>query len=133
MNLPADLIALLRQPSPCFVTTLMPDGSPQMTQTWVDTDGEHIIINTVKGFQKVKNVERDPRVAVSISDSSNPSRYYAIRGRVVDITTKGGAEHIEALAQRYLGSPYPWYGGRDQVRVILTISANKIHAMGNRI
>ncbi len=90
MNLPADLIALLRQPSPCFVTTLMPDGSPQMTQTWVDTDGEHIIINTVKGFQKVKNVERDPRVAVSISDSSNPSRYYAIRGRVVDISPSGG-------------------------------------------
>jgi PPOX class probable F420-dependent enzyme len=110
----------------------MPDGSPQMTQTWVDTDGEHIIINTVKGFQKVKNVERDPRVAVSISDPSNPSRYYAIRGRVLDITTEGGAEHIEALAQRYLGSPYPWYGGRDQVRVVLTISANKIHAIGNR-
>jgi PPOX class probable F420-dependent enzyme len=108
----------------------MPDGSPQMTQTWVDTDGEHIVINTVQGFQKVKNVERDPRVAVSVSDPSNPSRYYAIRGRVVDITTEGGAEHIETLAQRYLGSPYPWYGGRDQVRVILTISADKIHAMG---
>jgi PPOX class probable F420-dependent enzyme len=108
----------------------MPDGSPQMTQTWVDTDGEHIVINTVQGFQKVHNVERDPRVAVGVSDPSNPSRYYAIRGRVVNITTEGGAEHIEALAQRYLGGPYPWYGGRDQVRVILTISADKIHAMG---
>jgi len=108
----------------------MPDGSPQMTQTWVDTDGEHIVINTVEGFQKVKNVERDPRVAVSVSDPRNPSRYYAIRGRVVNITTEGGAEHIEALAQRYLGGPYPWYGGRDQVRVVLTISAEKIHGMG---
>ncbi len=130
MTLPVDLIALLQRPSPCYVTTLMPDGSPQMTQTWVDTDGEHIVINTVQGFQKVKNVERDPRVAVIVSDPSNPSRYYAIRGRVVDITTEGGAEHIEALAQRYLGAPYPWYGGREQIRVILTISANKIHAMG---
>ena len=130
MNLPVDLIALLHRPSLCYVTTLMPDGSPQMTQTWVDNDGEHIVINTVQDFQKVKNVERDPRVAVSVSDPSNPSRYYAIRGRVVDITTEGGAEHIETLAQRYLGSPYPWYGGRDQVRVILTISADKIHAMG---
>ena len=130
MNLPEGLIDLLHQTSLCFVATLMPDGSPQMTETWVDTDGEHVIINTVQGFQKVKNVDRDPRVALSVSDPANPSRYYAIRGRVVNATTEGGAEHIEALAQRYLGAPYPWYGGRDQVRVILTISADKIRVMG---
>ncbi len=123
-------MALLRKPSLCFVTTLMPDGSPQITQTWVDTDSEHVIINTVQTHQKVRNVERDPRVAVGICDPSNPSRYYAVRGRVVRITTEGGAEHIESLAQRYLGGPYPWYGGRDQVRVMLTISADKIHEMG---
>ena len=114
MNLPDGLIGVLRQPSPCFLATLMPDGSPQMTRTWVDTDGEHVVINTVQGHQKVKNVERDPRVAVNVCDVSSPSRYYAIRGRVVHITTEGGAEHIDALAQRYLGTPYPWYGGRDQ-------------------
>jgi PPOX class probable F420-dependent enzyme len=108
----------------------MPDGSPQMTQTWVDTDGEHVIINTVQSHQKVRNVQRDPRVAVGVSDPSNRSRYYAVRGRVVSVTTEGGAEHIEALAQRYLGGPYPWYGGRDQVRVLLTISVDKIHEMG---
>jgi len=130
VNLPVDLTALLRQPSLCFITTLMPDGSPQMTQTWVDTDGAHIVVNTVEGFQKVKNVERDPRVALCVSDPRNPSHYYAIRGRVVSMSTEGGAEHIEALAARYLGGPYPWYGGREQVRVILTISADKIHAMG---
>jgi len=110
--------------------TSMPDGSPQMTRTWVDTDGEHVVINTVQGHQKVKNVERDPRVAVNVCDLSSPSRYYAIRGRVVSITTEGGAEHIETLAQRFLGTPYPWYGGRDQVRVILIIRADKIRAMG---
>ena len=130
MTLPDGLVALLRKPSLCFVTTLMPDGSPQITQTWVDTDGEHVIINTVQTHQKVRNVERDPRVAVGICDPSNPSRYYAVRGRVVRITTEGGAEHIETLAQRYLGGPYPWYGGRDQVRVMLTISADKIHGTG---
>jgi len=130
VNLPDGLVALLRKPSLCFVTTLMPDGSPQITQTWVDTDGEHVIINTVQTHQKVRNVERDPRVAVGICDPSSPSRYYAVRGRVVRITTEGGAEHIETLAQRYLGGPYPWYGGRDQVRVMLTISADKIHEMG---
>jgi PPOX class probable F420-dependent enzyme len=107
----------------------MPDGSPQITQTWVDTDGEHVIINSVQTHQKVKNVERDPRVAVAVCDASDPSRYYGVRGRVVSATTEGGAEHIEALAQRYTGGPYAWYGGRDQVRVILTISADKIHEM----
>jgi PPOX class probable F420-dependent enzyme len=130
MDLPDDLTALLRQPSHCYVATLMPDGSPQMTQTWVDTDGEHILINTVQGFQKDKNVQRDPRVAINVSDPENPSRYYGIRGRVINATTDGGAEHIEALAQRYLATPYPWYGGHDQTRLILTITADKIHSMG---
>jgi PPOX class probable F420-dependent enzyme len=130
VDLPDDLIALLRLPSPCYIATLMPDGSPQMTQTWVDTDGEHVVINTVQGFQKDKNIQRDPRVAVNISDPSNPFRYFEVRGRVVATTTEGGAEHIEALAQRYLGGPYPWYGGRDQTRIILTIEADKIHATG---
>ncbi len=129
MNLPDGLLALLRGPSPCFITTLMPDGSPQITETWVDTDGEHVIINTVQTHQKVRNIARDPRVAVAVCDASDPARYYAIRGRVIATTTAGGTEHIEALAERYTGGPYAWYGGRDQVRVILTITAEKIHAM----
>jgi PPOX class probable F420-dependent enzyme len=130
VNLPEGLVSLLHQPSLCFLTTLMPDGAPQMTQTWVDTDGERVVINTAQGFQKVKNVERDPRVTVCVTDPSRPHSYYEVRGRVVKVTTKGGAEHIEALAQRYLGAPYPWFGGRDQVRVILSIAADKIHGRG---
>ena len=129
MNLPEDLITLLRQPSPCFLATLMPDGSPQLTRTWVDTDGEHVVINTAQGHQKVRNVERDPRVAVSVADVTSPSRYYEIRGQVVNVTTEGAADHIEALAQRYLGAPYPWYGGREQVRVVVTIRADKVRGM----
>ena len=80
--------------------------------------------------RQVRNIERDPRVALTVCDAGNPSRYYEVRGRVTDVTATGGAEHIEALAQRYLGGPYPWYGGRDQVRLILTISADKIRTMG---
>lgn len=125
-----ELIALLRAPSTCYVTTLMPDGAPQLTQTWVDTDGEHILVNSVLGYQKQRNVERDPRVAVAVSDPANPSRYITVRGRVVAATTDGAADHIEALAQKYLGGPYPWYGGRDQTRVMWTISIDKVHAMG---
>lgn len=130
MDLPDDLVALLRRPSPCYVATLMPDGSPQLTQTWVDTDGEHVLINTVRGFQKDRNVQRDPRVAVTVSDPENPFRYYEVRGRVVSSSTDGGAEHIESLAQRYLGTAYPWFGGRDQTRIILTIAAERIHSTG---
>jgi PPOX class probable F420-dependent enzyme len=125
MKLPNGFLDLLRKPSPCFLTTLMPDGSPQTTETWVDTDGEHVIVNTVQTHLKVKNIQRDPRVSVAVCDASDFSRYYAIRGRVVKVTTEGGAEHIEALSQRYTGRPYAWYGGREQVRVILTIVADK--------
>ena len=89
-----------------------------------------MLINTVVGYQKARNVARDHRVAVTLSDAANPSRYYALRGRVIGATTNGGAEHIESLAQRYLGSSYPWYGGRQQERLILTIAADSIHAMG---
>ncbi len=130
MELPDDLLDLLRKPSPCFVATTMPDGAPQLTQTWVDTDGAHVLINTVRGFQKLRNLERDPRVALDVTDPENVFRYFQVRGRVVATTTDGGVEHIEALAQRYLGQPYPWYGGRDQVRVIVTIEADHVSGVG---
>lgn len=130
MELSQDLLELLRRPSTCYVATTMADGSPQLTQTWVDTDGEHVLINSVQGFLKVRNIERDPRVAVAVSDPDNPRRYFQVRGRVVDATTDGAADHIEKLSQKYLGTPYPWFGGRDQVRVVIAIEPEKISGMG---
>ncbi|MCW2503355.1 MAG: pyridoxamine 5-phosphate oxidase [Actinomycetia bacterium] len=126
MDLPDDLLALLRQPSSCYLATVMPDGSPHLTQTWVDTDGQHVLINSVDGHQKVRNIRRDPRVAVTVADPGQPARYFWIRGKVLDVTTDGAVDHIEKLSQRYLGGPYPWFGGRDQVRVLLTIEAEKL-------
>jgi PPOX class probable F420-dependent enzyme len=128
--LPDDVVALLRGPNPCFVATVMPDGSPQTTETWVDTDGHHVMINTVEGFQKVRNLRHDPRISVAVADATRPSRYVAVRGRVVDITPEGANEHIESLARRYLGGPYPWFGGRDQVRLILRIVPTALHRQG---
>jgi PPOX class probable F420-dependent enzyme len=125
-----DLLELLRAPSTCYITTLMPDGSPQLTQTWVDTDGEHILINSVAGYQKMRNIERDPRVAVAVADPSAPTGYITVRGRVTATTTDGAVDQIEALSQKYTGGPYPWYGGRDQTRVTITIAVEKIHSMG---
>jgi PPOX class probable F420-dependent enzyme len=126
VNLPDGLLALLRQPSLCYLSTVMPDGSPQLTQTWVDTDGEHILINSVAGFQKVRNIERDPRVALTVSGPESPTQYFAVRGQALSVTADGAADHIEKLAQRYLGGPYPWYGGRVQTRLLITIEAHKI-------
>lgn len=126
MILPPKLVDLLRRPSPCFVATSMPDGSPQLTQTWVDTDGEHILVNTVQTHQKVRNLRRDPRIAVNVCDPDHVSRYLAVRGRVIEMTTEGAAAHIDELSHRYTGQPYPWWGGRDQVRLILVVEADKI-------
>lgn len=125
-DLPDELVALLRRPSTCYLATLMPDGSPQLTQTWVDTDGENILINSVETHLKSRNIRRDPRVAVTISDPAAPSRFYQVRGEVVHTTTEGAADHIEQLAQRYLGRPYPWFGGPDEVRVKFTIAPRKV-------
>ena len=130
MQLPENVLELLRQPSTCYLATIMADGSPQLTQTWVDTDGEHVIINTVETHLKLKNIKRDPRIAVAIAAPDNPSRYVQVRGRVINITTEGAVEHIEQLSQKYLGKPYPWFGGRDQVRVILVIEADRISGIG---
>jgi PPOX class probable F420-dependent enzyme len=124
--LPDDLLDLLRKPSPCFVATVMPDGSPQLTQTWVTTDGERVVINIVEGHQKAKNLARDSRVAVNIVDPDNVFRYYAVRGRVVDMTTEGGSESIDEISQKYLGIPYPNFTGQPETRVVITIAADSV-------
>jgi PPOX class probable F420-dependent enzyme len=126
VTLPNALLDLLSRPSPCFLATLMPDGSPQMTQTWVDTDGTHVLVNTVDGHQKVRNMRRDPRVAVNVADPDDPSRYFEVRGRVVEVTEDGAREHIDELSQRYMGRPYPWFGGRDQVRLLVRIAPERV-------
>src|SRR5579875_972548 len=110
MPLPDDLVALLRAPSPCFVTTLMPDGSPQITEVWVDTDGERVLVNTWEGSLKVRNVRRDPRVAIAVADPDDFRRYRSVRGEVVEITTEGAEEHINELSRKYLGTDYPGFG-----------------------
>lgn len=126
-QLPAGLLDLLRKPSPCFVATLMPDGSPQLTETWVHTDGEHIVLNIVGGSQKDRNLARDPRVAINVADPDDIRRFYAIRGRVAATTSEGGHESIHEISQKYLGMPYPYFSGNpDETRLILTIEADKI-------
>ena len=126
--LPAGLLDLLHRPSPCFVATLMPDGAPQLTQTWVTTDGNNVVINIVEGKQKAKNIRRDTRVAVNVVDPDNVFRFYAVRGRVVDVTTEGGAASIDEISHKYLGRPYPNFTGQPEERLVVTIEADSVTA-----
>jgi PPOX class probable F420-dependent enzyme len=130
--LPEELLDLLRRPSLCFVATVMPDGSPQLTQTWVSTDGRNILINTPDWSQKARNVAREPRVAVNIVDTAHTRRYFAVRGRVVAASTEGGAQNIDEISVKYLGQPYPNFSGRPETRMILTIEADSVRGMGAR-
>jgi PPOX class probable F420-dependent enzyme len=127
MALPDALLDVLHAKAICFVTTLMPDGSPQISQTWAGTDGEHVLINTVETHQKTRNVKRDPRIAVGIADPAAPSRYWALRGTVVAATTDGAQENIDELSQKYLGRPYPGFSAGPQQRVLLTVKVDKVH------
>ena len=90
-KLPDSAVELLQQPFLAHVGTSMPDGSPQVTPVWVDTDGEHILINTAEGRTKTRNVRRNPNVAVSVVDPENPlAGALQVRGTVVEINHRGG-------------------------------------------
>jgi PPOX class probable F420-dependent enzyme len=94
------------------VATVMPDGSPQSVAVWVGLEGDRIAFFTQSQSQKAKNLARDPRVAISITDHENPYRTARIRGRVVD-TLEGdeALEVIDRLSVRYTGQPFPMRSG----------------------
>ena len=107
------------------IATLMPDGSPQVSPVWVDFDGKHVLVNTARGRQKDRNVSRDPRVALAIQDPQDPYRKLLLRGRVVDIITKGAEEHIDRLAVKYTGQTYAWRT-EGMVREILKVEIQHV-------
>jgi PPOX class probable F420-dependent enzyme len=113
---------LLEKKTFAHLATVMPDGSPQVTPVWFDTEGAQIQINSAKGRVKDRNMRRNSAVALSIIDPDNPYRYLAIRGKVVDITEDGADAHIDALAHKYLGvDKYP-FRAPGEVRVIYRIA-----------
>jgi PPOX class probable F420-dependent enzyme len=111
------------------LATLNADGSPQVTPVWVDFDGTHVLVNTAKGRVKTKNLEREPRVALAISEPENPYRYLGIQGRVTEITESGADAHIDKMAHKYLGKDYP-FRAPGEVRVIVKIAPDKVHTNG---
>ena len=108
------------------LATLMKDGPPHVAPTWVDYDGDLILINTAAGRIKEKNVNLDKRVALSVYDSSNPYNMVTIRGKVRESTEENADSHIDKLTKKYLGlDSYP-FRSPDEKRIILKIVPERV-------
>jgi len=83
---------------------VMSDGSPHVSPVWVDREGDLILVNTAEGRAKAKYLKANHRVALSIFNQQNPYEKVVIRGRVLDMTSKGAEEHNNKLSVKYLGT-----------------------------
>ena len=129
-SIPEKYLDLFGKKAFANLATLMPDGSPQVTPVWCDYDGENVLVNTAVGRVKDKNLQREPRVSMSLLDPDNPYRYLEIRGRVVERTQQGADDHINKMAKKYLGvDTYP-YRRPGEVRVLYKIKPIHTSSMG---
>jgi PPOX class probable F420-dependent enzyme len=128
MTLDGDTIRLAKDKNLATVVTLMPDGQPQALLTWIDTDGEHLLVNTEPTRQRAKNVARDPRITVLIHSGDDPWDWSEVRGRVVDtVHGQPARDHIDELSRKYLGiDDYPNPIG-PKGRIILKIAPDKVN------
>ena len=95
---------LIDCPPVAALTMLMPDGSPHTSPVWCEFDGVHVLVNTMRGFLKERNMRRDPRVTLLCYDPAKTLRSLEVRGRVVAMTEDGAAEHA-GPARRALYRP----------------------------
>ena len=127
MQLDADVVRLAMGKNLATVVTLMPSGQPQALLTWVDTDGEHVLVNTEPQRQKARNIRRDPRVTVLIHSADDPWDWAEVRGHVVEtVNGEQAREHIDELSRKYVGRDYRNPIG-PQGRIILKIAADKVN------
>ena len=96
---------LLEGPVNVVLTTVMPDGQPQTTPIWCNLDGNDILINTMKGFQKEKNMRANPKVSLLAYRLNSAHFNVEIRGQVVEMTKEGALEHLNELNLLYTGKP----------------------------
>lgn len=126
----AFLDIMTQKKSFAHLATLMPDGTPQSTPVWFDMDGDKVRVNTARGRQKDRNMQKNAAVALSITDPDNPYRHVAIRGRIANITEEGADAHIDSLAKKYLGQDKYPFRQPGEVRVIYEIEPTSVAAMG---
>jgi PPOX class probable F420-dependent enzyme len=121
---------LLEQPVLAHVATVGPHGEPQNNPVWFGWDGENLTFSQTTGRQKYRNVQDEPRVALSIVDASNPFRYLEIRGTIERIDPDPGNAFINSMAKKYMGEDiYPWHRPGDE-RVVLVVRPEHTTTMG---
>jgi PPOX class probable F420-dependent enzyme len=104
------------------LATIMPDGSPHSAPVWVGREGERILISTEDDSVKGKNIRRDPRVAISITDINDPYSQAQLRGRLVERRPDVDFKHLDAISKKYISKPWPY---REGISVILVIEIEK--------
>jgi len=120
---------LIDETNMASLATIMNDGSPHVSTMWVGRRGDTLIMNTVEGRVKTNNMQRDPRVSVSIFRESSPYQNVHVRGRVVKMEVEGGEEGIDELSRKYMGKDYPWRV-EGQVRLVVEIEPDSFATMG---
>ncbi|GAA0975802.1 MULTISPECIES: PPOX class F420-dependent oxidoreductase [Nocardiopsis] len=112
--------AVLRKPAFGHVATLGPEGQPQSSPVWIDWDGEFLRFSQTTTRQKLHNLRRDGRIAVSATDPDDPYMYVEVRGEVERIEEDTDKAFIDEMSQKYMGTPYPW-GDPSEKRVIVYV------------
>jgi len=122
--------ALLARPVIAHLATVSPDGSPQLTPLWIETDGNDLLVNTAAGRVKANNMTHDSRVAVSLVDPDDPYNVVVVKGTVVEVTEDGADAQIDELAKKYLGlDEYPMRRP-GEVRLSIRIRPDRILMQG---
>lgn len=132
-TVPAEYHDLFQRKTYGNFATTMPDGTPHVTPVWVDYDPDegYVLVNTVTGRQKERNVRRNPRVGMCVLDPTDPYRYVSVRGEAVEITTEGAVEHINALARRYMErETYPNLDDEEGDRVLIKVRPEHVVTSG---
>lgn len=134
VHIPESHQDLLLQPINGVLTTMMPDGQPQMSIVWVDYADEHLLINTTLERQKGENMQGNPKVNVLVIDPTNGGRFLEVRGEVAEIATDGAIPHANKQTQaytnnrkqRFYGDIYPEEQQHKETRVLVKIAPLKI-------
>ena len=117
-------LALLDGKNYAILATINPDGSPQTSVLWVGRDGNDLLFSTVAGRVKHRNMERDPRVSVTVLDSADPENYVELRGRV-SMTPDVGRALDTRLSWKYDGRD-PGEDRPGAVRVVVRMVVEKV-------
>lgn len=129
-TIPEGYADLLSSTALAHVATIGPHGEPQVNPVWFGWDGQHLLSSQTKTRQKYRNVQRDPRIALSIVDPENPYRYLEIRGTVVEIREDPDRAFINSMAKKYMDQDvYPWHRPGDE-RVVIVVQPERTTQMG---